>query len=140
MTKYVAGFLFNDIGSMVALIEKQKPEWQKGCWNAIGGKIEEGESPLKAMRREFEEETGVALDSWKRFVTLQGNGWEVHFFSAYSTEALQRTRTTTDETVSWFWAKSGPPKEMANLRWLINMALGMKNERAAEFVVSEFYA
>jgi hypothetical protein len=27
---------------MVVLIEKQKPDWQKGCLNAVGGKVEDG--------------------------------------------------------------------------------------------------
>lgn len=43
----------------IILIEKQKPEWQKGKYNLIGGKVESGENLEEAARREFFEETGV---------------------------------------------------------------------------------
>lgn len=55
---YVAGFLFSENLLSVALIRKEKPAWQKGCLNAIGGKIEENETPFEAMKREFTEEAG----------------------------------------------------------------------------------
>ena len=49
MMKYVAGFLFSNDYKYVALIKKEKPAWQKGKLNAIGGKIELGESELNAQ-------------------------------------------------------------------------------------------
>lgn len=56
--RFVLGFCF-DIGyHNVLLIEKNRPPWQAGKLNGIGGKIEEGESPSGAMVREFQEETG----------------------------------------------------------------------------------
>lgn len=73
MKKYVAGFLFSSDGTMVALVEKQKPDWQKGKLNAIGGKIEEGESALQAMQREFKEEAGLDISNWTLFCVLSGN-------------------------------------------------------------------
>ncbi len=42
---YVVTFLFTPDLQKVWLIEKQKPEWQKGCLNGIGGKIEDYEAP-----------------------------------------------------------------------------------------------
>ena len=41
---YVAGFLFSYDLKRVALIQKTKPAWQAGRHNAVGGKIEEGET------------------------------------------------------------------------------------------------
>ena len=43
---YVLGFIFNRQKDNVLLVEKKRPEWQKGKWNGIGGKIKENESPL----------------------------------------------------------------------------------------------
>lgn len=51
-THYVAGFMFNEDRTRVALIEKQKPDWQRGKLNGIGGKIEDDESPVEAMTSE----------------------------------------------------------------------------------------
>lgn len=48
MTEYVAGLYFDRDGRKVAMVEKLNPAWQKGKYNAIGGKIEPGEEPLDA--------------------------------------------------------------------------------------------
>lgn len=47
-----------DIKTKVLLVEKQKPAWQKGRWNLVGGHVEEGELPLAAAIREMKEEAG----------------------------------------------------------------------------------
>jgi 8-oxo-dGTP diphosphatase len=56
--KYVLGFAF-DKSDNVILVRKQKPKWQKGLLNGVGGKIEIGETSSDAMFREFREETGL---------------------------------------------------------------------------------
>ncbi len=66
----VVGFLFSEDFSYVVLIEKSKPEWQAGRLNGVGGKIEEGEEPLDAMRREFKEEAGLDIQHWIEFAHL----------------------------------------------------------------------
>lgn len=57
--EYVVSFIFTPSMAKVWLIEKLKPEWQKGLLNGIGGKIEEGELPLEAAYRELKEEAGL---------------------------------------------------------------------------------
>lgn len=140
---YVAGFLFNDNGNRVVLIEKERPEWQRGKFNGIGGHIEEGETPEQAMRREFKEETGVDLEGWKRYVTLKGQSdveWEVHFFAAFNTRAFLGVEHVSDERPYYFALDEiNTEPVIPNLRWLIPMALSMKNENAAGFVVEEVY-
>lgn len=83
MINYVAGLLFNEDGSEVVLIHKQKPSWQKNRFNAIGGKVEEGETAIAAMHREFREETGVDGVRWNETVILEGRDWKVTFFHAF---------------------------------------------------------
>lgn len=55
--RYVVGFLFSEDESRVLLVLKNRPAWQEGKLNGVGGKIEAGETPLQAMEREFKEET-----------------------------------------------------------------------------------
>jgi 8-oxo-dGTP pyrophosphatase MutT (NUDIX family) len=43
----------------ILLVEKQKPAWQKGRLNLVGGKVEPGETPEQAALRELEEESGL---------------------------------------------------------------------------------
>ena len=57
--RYVVGFLLNYDRTQVVLIRKNRPAWQAGHLNGVGGKIEMGETPIEAMTREFEEETGL---------------------------------------------------------------------------------
>jgi 8-oxo-dGTP diphosphatase len=66
MKCYVVGFAFDSRG-WFAMIEKQHPDWQKGLWNGIGGKIEKDEIPVDAMVREFHEEAGqlIPKEQWK---------------------------------------------------------------------------
>jgi 8-oxo-dGTP pyrophosphatase MutT (NUDIX family) len=42
----------------VLLVRKNRPEWQKGRLNLVGGKIEPGETPEEAAVRELYEEAG----------------------------------------------------------------------------------
>jgi 8-oxo-dGTP diphosphatase len=59
--KYTVVFLFTPDFELVWLITKEKPNWQKGCLNGIGGKIEYNESPIECAIREIKEESGIIV-------------------------------------------------------------------------------
>ena len=130
--KYVAGFLFSENGIHVALVEKQKPDWQKNKWNAIGGKIEDGESALQAMQREFKEEAGLDISNWSIFCVLtgndadyvnNGNDYEVHFFSHFSDD-VYKVKTMETEQILYHSTKAIMFMDtIPNLKWLIPLAL-----------------
>lgn len=133
MARYVLGFLFNDDLSQVTLIRKNKPEWQKGRWNGIGGKIEEGEEPLAAMEREGEEEANIS-PGWIAFGVLSGDGWEIHLFWARLPDVdMGAVKTMTDEEVRIFRTEGillGIVQDLAgatigNIKWLVQMALAV---------------
>lgn len=64
--EYVVTFLFTTNMDEVWMVEKQKPDWQKGCLNGIGGKIEKDELPVEAAIRELKEEAGVdKMNLWE---------------------------------------------------------------------------
>lgn len=151
--QYVAGFLINPSANTIAVIRKQRPHWQRNKFNAIGGKINNGESPREAMAREFEEETGVRIEGnlWQPLCTLQGHKvtaedtdtqFTVYFFFRLTTLHLQtRLHSTTDEEVTIMslsdraWLENAIP----NLSWLIPMALSMPRESASSFDIVERY-
>lgn len=91
MTRYVAGFMFSEDRPRVLLIEKQRPAWQKGRLNGIGGHIEPGETPWEAQRREFLEEAVFGFDDWKSFaeVIAADQSWSVTFFRGFNDVALE---------------------------------------------------
>ena len=120
MIEYVAGLLYNDDGSTVTLILKDRPLWQAGHYNAVGGKIEFGETPAAAMNREFIEEAGVDITWDFRFV-LTGVDYKVHFFSCHSTEAQRSLRTMTSEVIEVVNSYDLPENTIPNLWWIIPM-------------------
>lgn len=126
---YVCGFMFSEDKSKVALIRKQKPNWQKGKLNGVGGKIDRDENEMDTMIREFEEETGYSTNrlQWRRLVKLIGwNGseeWKVYFFYTFDNN-IEKLKTVEDEkieihnTIDLYKLDVIP-----NLLWLIPMAL-----------------
>lgn len=125
MQEYVCGFAFNNERSRVVLIKKERPEWQRGKWNGVGGKIESiDNSAYAAMAREFVEETGLATDegAWRRFLVLRGTDWIVHFFRAFDVP-IDLCRTVTDEVVATMWVFTLPLNSVPNLHWLIPLAV-----------------
>ncbi len=126
-TQWVVGFLFRN-GREVALISKTHPEWQAGKLNGVGGKINEGESPEAAMRREFLEEAGVEVPEWKEFALLKVQDGNVHCFAAHGDYEVQ---SVTDEKIGWYEVdKLGQLPVIYNLRWLITLALDPGNTHA----------
>jgi len=131
----------NHIGTKVMLIKKERPAWQKGRMNGIGGHIEEGETALEAMIREFREETGVHLETWTEYCTLKGEEFILHVFMAYAPmEILEQCTSMTDEEVMLIpIALIQHHSPLPNLKWLIPMALSMEHDRATSFNIQEMY-
>jgi 8-oxo-dGTP diphosphatase len=94
----VVGFLFTPYETHLVLIQKNRPPWQAGKYNGLGGKIAPGEAPHAAMVREFKEEAGLDIPEWQHRAILKGALWELNVFVARSNMALQ-ARTMTDERV-----------------------------------------
>lgn len=123
--RYVLGFAFDADRQHVALIRKARPSWQAGKLNGIGGSMMDGEAPVLAMAREFEEETGVALHAphWQEYAVLVGVAFHVHTYRAFN-DRVHDVRSATDERVLLINVVDAPSHNvLSNLRWLIPMAL-----------------
>lgn len=123
----VAGFFFHS--GLVLLVRKNKPDWQAGLWNAVGGKAEPDETPVEAMVREFHEEVGVQTlpGDWRHFATEFGPGYCVHFFAAERVPGNHEYPDKNDvgEKLSW-WNQRDVCHNIAvvgNVRWLLPMAM-----------------
>ncbi len=125
MTEYVAGFYFNEDFSQVALIQKQRPSWQKGKLNAIGGKIEDGEAPKDAMVREFKEESGVDTNTskWVEFLELSGYDFKVYFYKTVGPNINELIGQEDELIYKCYVNTFGNQDVIPNLRWIIPMAL-----------------
>lgn len=141
--EYVVGFLFNEAKTHVALIRKNRPQWQAGKFNGIGGHVEPGEGADSAMRREFREETGVDIGCWERFLSLTYPKARIHFYRAFN-DVVFSAWTTTDEVVIVHQLSQHrisplaveirlPYRVIPNLAWIIPMALSMDTDPATMF-------
>lgn len=124
MTHYCLGFAFKD--EWVYLIEKIKPDWQKGKLNGVGGKVEAGETPIEAMVREFEEETGVKtrLADWTFFTAMTFQDVKVFCYAANLPNGAEPISTTEEKVCCWSSQKLivYDFRLLDNLKWLIPMA------------------
>lgn len=135
MTEYVVGFAFNRNIDQLVLIEKQRPDWQRGKLNGVGGKVDIVELPIDAMIREFAEETGVELIDWWYFGRLRGPDHIVHLYTIFD-DQIKRCRTTTDESIAFIHPRDLPANVVPNLRWIVPAALQQFTER---FVITAEY-
>lgn len=139
--RYVAGFAFNAAKDKVVLIRKNRPEWQAGKLNGVGGKIEDGDvDGYAAMCREFREETGVETmpDDWAYYLTLKSDFGYVQFFYAFD-DRFMEAKTQSDEQVEIISVDFDLIKQqsISNLMWLIAIAL---DENQPKFFVTADYS
>ena len=76
--QYVNGYAFSFDEQNIVLIRKNRPAFMQGMLNAVGGKIEPGETPEEAIQREFREETGMDVVRWKKFLVHESDNHVLH--------------------------------------------------------------
>lgn len=101
MKRYVVGLITD--GKNFLLIKKERPEWQKGTYNGIGGKVEDGELDYEAMKRESIEECGIESDDWMLFSSHKQKDFSLSYWYLIITkEELLNFKSLTDEKVEMF--------------------------------------
>jgi 8-oxo-dGTP diphosphatase len=96
--KYVCGMLISTDTKFVTMLTKNRPEYLAGKLNFPGGKIEDNETPLEAVTREFEEETGVRIEDWTLVGTFGDDSFIIYYYAHRSFKVFD-VRTQTDEEV-----------------------------------------
>jgi ADP-ribose pyrophosphatase YjhB (NUDIX family) len=125
-TGYTAALIMTK--SSILLVRKTRPKWQVDLWNAVGGKVEPGETPEACNAREVSEETGLYIHS-ERFTLVaveEGRDYVVSFFKVIVDDAMHKltnSRNDVDEQIAWHSLYAPPWRYMVgNLRWLIPLA------------------
>ncbi|MCA9872171.1 MAG: NUDIX domain-containing protein [Anaerolineales bacterium] len=116
MRSYVLGFAF-DSNDRCVLIDRNKDDWQQGRINGLGGSIEEGETAISAMMREFREECGVETASfdWRYILTVCNPEWKIAVFKGQIDESVTLSNCEEGDV---FWAASPPPRMDPTALWL----------------------
>jgi 8-oxo-dGTP diphosphatase len=127
---YCNGFMICPTTHEMLCVRKNRPAFQAGKWNGIGGKLEENELPIEAMVREFREETTIVTTEaqWERTILLSGPDFSVHFFRTF-VDAFPAFESPTDEMI-WqmpidtLLAPAAPV--LANMKWILPLQLSEK--------------
>ena len=130
---YVVGYLFDQTERKVVLIEKNKPKWQAGKINGVGGKIEPNESPFDAMCREFREEADMDILNWTHVATLSNENFEVHMFKAHGD--VSKVKSITEEKLIIADPLNLPDNVIWDLRWAIPLSMANNVQLPITFVI-----
>lgn len=106
------------------LVLKDRPAWQKGRLNLVGGKIEPGETPTHAAMREFLEESGLIGSPAipKLCGAIKGVDCLIYCFSVDVYDKVIKPREGETEKVDWYPLEVlDDPRLMPNLRLVIPM-------------------
>lgn len=129
MQKYSLGFAFTIDGKSVALIRKNRPEWQAGKLNGIGGKLELTDDDIEyCMIRKFKKETGFSTgpDEWDHFAYMYfpKTNSSINCYRIFNDELVQGLKSTTDEEVIICKISELHSQQLLeNVEFLIHLAL-----------------
>jgi 8-oxo-dGTP diphosphatase len=144
MKRWTLGFVFNSDFSQVLLIHKERPEHQRGKWNGLGGKYEEGESAEECISREVWEESKIKthVKDWRSVAILRGTRederWEMDVLATTYIGKISDAQTMTDEEVKWFSTDHFPIDTKHNLFWLVPLCIDSLKRDEIEIAVIEY--
>jgi 8-oxo-dGTP pyrophosphatase MutT (NUDIX family) len=112
--------IFNELDNRekCLLVLKDRPKWQAGFYNLIGGKVESDEDPESAALRELTEETGLVSHTspilMGRIVDMtSGQKETVYCYNVFVERKTLIPRHVETETVSWhIWSEIVISKEL----------------------------
>ena len=109
MKQVVAGFIVR--GDTVLICQRTRHQPMPLKWEFPGGKIEPGEQPRDALRRELEEELGIAADVGDEIVRIRhtyknGGAVELRFYLVESFRGELENRIFKD--IRWARRKDLP--------------------------------
>jgi len=139
MTKYTVGFLFNKDFRLVCLIRKNRPAWQFGMLNGIGGHIEFNETPIDCMKREFNEECDYRHQvDWKEFAFLNSQDFIVFCYCAIGFPSLVFAKE--DEPIETIMVStiSSRTDLIENVPWLVHCAIDFLQDGRPAYISAEY--
>lgn len=116
MKTIVAAVIVDDLETPTRFLAAQRsyPADLAGQWEFPGGKVEPGEDPVEALRREIREELGVELTLGNMVVGPRADGWPIPpgVMLVWLATTTDTVRPTEHSALTWC-DKTGP-----DLPWL----------------------
>ncbi|WP_418185419.1 NUDIX domain-containing protein [Aliarcobacter vitoriensis] len=114
--RYVVGIITD--GKKILLLKKNNPDWQKGLYNAVGGKVELESTPLQTIIKDCKDKIGLDIINWKEVDSvLLPNGIELtYFFAILEENDINKAQSLTDERVELFDINNLPKNILKDLK------------------------
>ena len=102
----------------ILLLKKNNPDWQKGLYNGIGGKVELNITPLETIIKKCQEELGVNISNWIELDSeISSSGIEiVYFLTTLNEGEIKKLQSQTDERSELFSINNLPTNILQDLK------------------------
>ena len=102
----------------ILLLKKNNPDWQKGLYNGIGGKVELNTTPLETIIKKCQEELGVNISNWIELDSeISSSGIEiVYFLTTLNENEIKKLQSQTDERAELFSINNLPTNILQDLK------------------------
>ncbi len=83
-------------------VGREEQPGRKPFYSFFGGRVEKGETPLAAAKRELAEESGMVSDDWVLIETYHVPGrieWRVHYYVARNARAAHKQQLDPGERI-----------------------------------------
>ncbi|PRM88335.1 NUDIX domain-containing protein [Aliarcobacter cryaerophilus] len=102
----------------ILLLKKNNPDWQKGLYNGIGGKVELNTTPLETIIKKCQEELGVNISNWIELDSeITSSGIEIVYFLTILNEGeIKKLQSQTDERSELFSINNLPTNILQDLK------------------------
>lgn len=114
--RVVVGIITNN--KEILLLKKNNPDWQKGLYNGIGGKVELNTTPLETIIKKCQEELGVNISNWIELDSeISSSGIEiVYFLTTLNEGEIKKLQSQTDERAELFSINNLPTNILQDLK------------------------
>mgnify|MGYP003542559297 FL=1 len=102
----------------ILLLRKNNPDWQRGLYNGIGGKVELNTTPLETIIKKCQEELGVNISNWIELDSeISSSGIEiVYFLTTLNENEIKKLQSQTDERAELFSINNLPTNILQDLK------------------------
>ena len=116
MMRVVVGIITDN--KEILLLKKNNPDWQKGLYNGIGGKVELNTTPLETIIKKCQEELGANISNWIELDSeISSSGIEiVYFLTTLNEGEIKKLQSQTDERSELFLINNLPKNILQDLK------------------------
>ena len=116
MMRVVVGIITDN--KEILLLRKNNPDWQKGLYNGIGGKVELNTTPLETIIKKCQEELGANISNWIELDSeISSSGIEiVYFLTTLNEGEIKKLQSQTDERAELFSINNLPTNILQDLK------------------------